>query len=353
MSHNLCAHPYCGQPLVEGTTVVGEVCHIKGERPGAARYDENQSDAERHAYVNLIGMCRKHHKIIDTEEEIYSVEQLLAMKRQHEESDERRYVISDDLVQRIGDLLAAEGEAGSRAYGATIYPDWTIRELFFHIRPDLIDEPDKMRWASVGREVMDHFSTGRLKAWGRPIYGAGRRKPMKAVDERGYWAHAEFSYWFLKEDGRESAHTWVKAETSLPDYADLQVNRAEALSIWPEPGKPADDRTEIMLLDAARRAYSETRGTLAAGHAEMFDNSPEEILKWYCVWFGQHYQLYGAQQPSTKIEPVSIEDPPKDFHLIGNTLSLRERNGSAVWENLRMKVDDLIAATKQLRSYGQ
>jgi hypothetical protein len=59
MSHNLCAHPDCGQPLVEGGTVVGEVCHIKGERPGAARYDENQSDAERHAYENLIGMCRK------------------------------------------------------------------------------------------------------------------------------------------------------------------------------------------------------------------------------------------------------------------------------------------------------
>ena len=353
MSHNLCAHPDCSQPLVEGGTVVGEVCHIKGEKPGAARYDENQSDAERHAYENLIGMCRKHHKIIDAEEKTYPIERLHEMKRHHEQSDERRYVISDELVRRIGEMLAAESEAGSRAPVTAIYPDWTIRELFFHIRPDLIDEPDKVRWASVGREVMDHLSTGRLKVWGRPIYVTGRRKPMKAVDERRYWAHAEFSYWFLKENGRESAHTWVKAETGLPDYADLQVNRAEALSIWPEPGKPADDRTEIMLLDAARRAYGETRGTPAADHAEMFDNSSEEILKWYCVWFGQHFQLYGARQPSTKIEPVSIDDPPKDFHLKESSLSLRERNGPAVWENLRMKVDDLFAAIKQLKSYGQ
>ena len=352
MSHNLCAHPDCGQPLVEGGTVVGEVCHIKGERPGAARYDENQSDAERHAYENLIGMCRKHHKIIDAEVNNYPFERLLEMKRQHEQSDERRYVINDELVRRIGEMLAADVEAGSRAPVAIIYPDWTIRELFFHIRPDLIDEPDAKRWASVGRQVMDHFSTGRLKVWGRPIYSPGRRGPMKAVDERGYWAHAEFSYWFLKEDGRESAHTWVKTRTGLPDYADLQVNRAEALSIWPEPGKGADDRTEIMLLDAARRAYSETRGTPAAEHAEMFDNSPEEILKWYCVWFGQHYQLYGARRPSTKIEQVSIDDPPKDFHLTGNTLSLRERYGPGVWENLRMKVDDLAAAIKQLKGYG-
>ena len=56
MSHNLCAHADCGQPLVEGGTIVGEVCHIKGEKPGAARYDPDQTDAERcvresHLYV--------------------------------------------------------------------------------------------------------------------------------------------------------------------------------------------------------------------------------------------------------------------------------------------------------------
>jgi hypothetical protein len=49
---------------------------------------------------------------------------------------------------------------------------------------------------------------------------------------------------------------------------------------------------------------------------------------------------------------VSIDDPPKDFHLAGNNLTLRECNGPAVWENLRMKVDDLTAAIKQLKGYG-
>jgi hypothetical protein len=39
--------------------------------------------------------------------------------------------------------------------------------------------------------------------------------------------------------------------------------------------------------------------------------------------------------------------------VTGNTLSLCERNGPAVWENLRMKVDDLAAAIKQLKGYGQ
>src|SRR5689334_782140 len=127
MSHNLCAHPDCGQPLVEGGTVVGEVCHIKGERPSAARYDKDHRDAERHAFENLVAMCRKHHKIIDTEVESYPVERLVEMKRAHEESDARRYVIDDDLVQRLGEMLAAEGEERPRTAGTTPFPDWGIR----------------------------------------------------------------------------------------------------------------------------------------------------------------------------------------------------------------------------------
>jgi hypothetical protein len=70
----------------------------------------DQSDAERHAFENLIGMCRKQHKIIDAEKENYPVERLLEMKRTHEASGSRRYVISDELVQRLGETLAAEAE---------------------------------------------------------------------------------------------------------------------------------------------------------------------------------------------------------------------------------------------------
>jgi hypothetical protein len=352
MSHNLCAFPDCTEPLVESNTVVGEVCHIKGEKPGAARHDPDQTDAERHGYDNLIAMCRKHHRVIDNEEAEYTVETLFKMKKEHEESDTRRYVISDELVQRLGEILATEAENGSRAPNG-VYPDMTIRALFFHVRPDLIEEADKERWIEVGREVMDHFSTGRLKVWGRPIYRVARRGPMKSVDEPRYWAHAEFSYFFLKEDGRESLHTWVKTETGLPDYADLQVNREEALKIWPEPGQSADDRTEIMLLDASRRAYSETRGLPAAEHAEMSDNSPEEILKWYCVWIAQRMQLYGARRPSTKVEPVTIDNPAKDFDLKNNTLTLRERYGGVIWENLRVKFADLPAVIRDLKSLGR
>lgn len=357
VSSNRCAFPGCTETLVEGETVVGEVCHIKSARKGHQRYDPKQNDAERSGFDNLILLCRKHHKIVDTEVDRYPRDLLTEMKIAHEAHPKGSFTISDDIVQRLGELLSALSVAPSgpahQPSSLALYPDWTIRELFFHIRPDLLDEANTNHWESVGREVIDHFSTGRLKVWGRPKWGKRRRGPMELVNEAGYWTHAEFSYWFLKDDGRESNHTWVKSETGLPDYSDLQVNRAEALTIWPTPGLKQDDRVEIMLLDAARRAYSETRNSPAAAHAEMSDATPDEILKWYCVWLAQHVQLYGARHPSTKIEPVTIDNPTKDFDIRDSALTLRERSGNAVWDSLRVKFDELSGAISGLKGYGE
>lgn len=160
-------------------------------------------------------------------------------------------------------------------------PNWTIRALFFHIRPDLADDPEAKGWEHVRNDVMDHFSTGALRVWGRPRVRLGKRGALKKVDEKYYWQHAEFTPWFLSEDGAENNHVIVKNETGLPDYSDLRVNKAEALSIWPQPLSPDDDRTEIYLLEAARRAYSQiqTRGFPVAEHAEAMAGSDNEILK--------------------------------------------------------------------------
>jgi hypothetical protein len=349
VSNNICAFPDCPAPLVEGETFVGEVCHIKSASKGHPRYDPIQSEAERHGFDNLLVLCRKHHKIIDTEVDHYPPEALVEMKKAHEAQETRRFTISDALVQRLGELLAADAETTVRPTAAPAYPDWGIRGLFFHIRPDLIDDPDKKRWESVRRQVMDHFSTGRLSVWGRPLAGT-QRGSLKRMEEPSFWDHARFTYWFLKDDGAQNSHV---ASAGFPDYADLKVNRAEALAIWPVSGEPQDDRPEVTLLDAARQAYSETRNDPVAPFAEAFGNTPEEILTWYCTWLGQHMKIYGARRPSTKIEPVSIDNPTKDFDITDRALTLRERNGSAVYENLRVKLDELPAVIQELKGLGK
>ena len=86
VSGNMCAFPDCGRPLVDPTSgsILGEVCHIKGEKPDAARYDSSQTDLQRHGFGNLILLCRAHHKIIDDNPQEHPVEKLKEWKASHE-----------------------------------------------------------------------------------------------------------------------------------------------------------------------------------------------------------------------------------------------------------------------------
>ncbi|MFN7938348.1 MAG: hypothetical protein U0R19_33780 [Bryobacteraceae bacterium] len=83
-SGNRCAFPKCRARIALGDTLTGEVCHIKGARPGSARHDPRQTDEERHAHANLVLMCPTHHTVIDDDEEAYTVERLCKIKTAHE-----------------------------------------------------------------------------------------------------------------------------------------------------------------------------------------------------------------------------------------------------------------------------
>lgn len=89
-SGNRCAFLECPQVLVEEEkqddrhSIVGVICHIKGQKPGSARYDPDMSDDERDAVENLLVLCPTHHKIIDDQPNEYTVEELLGIKKAHE-----------------------------------------------------------------------------------------------------------------------------------------------------------------------------------------------------------------------------------------------------------------------------
>jgi hypothetical protein len=102
LSGNRCAFPKCSATLIDGSTVVGKICHIKGARPGSARYDEQQSAVDRHSFENLILMCGRHHDVIDDDEEAYTPDRLLKMKADHEA---RAASIDDAFAERAAHLL--------------------------------------------------------------------------------------------------------------------------------------------------------------------------------------------------------------------------------------------------------
>lgn len=72
LSQNRCAFPGCTAPLIEDTgTVTGIICHIKARSERGPRYDANQTEEERYAFDNLLLMCGRHSKLIDSEHQLY------------------------------------------------------------------------------------------------------------------------------------------------------------------------------------------------------------------------------------------------------------------------------------------
>jgi hypothetical protein len=87
-----CSFPNCRVRLTADPSrtdqhfTLGEMAHIKGERPGANRYDRDQSSVERNGYGNLILLCPNHHTLIDKPENEaeFSVGKLISFKEEHE-----------------------------------------------------------------------------------------------------------------------------------------------------------------------------------------------------------------------------------------------------------------------------
>ena len=70
VSGNKCAFPKCPATLVDGDSgaVIGEVCHIRSASSGGPRYDASQTDAQRHAFENLILRARRTTQSWDADE---------------------------------------------------------------------------------------------------------------------------------------------------------------------------------------------------------------------------------------------------------------------------------------------
>ncbi len=83
LSGNRCAYPKCTAAIVEGDSVIGEICHIRAVSPNGPRHDPHQSAVDRHGYDNLILLCANHHKVVDDDPEAFTVERLLKMKVHH------------------------------------------------------------------------------------------------------------------------------------------------------------------------------------------------------------------------------------------------------------------------------
>jgi hypothetical protein len=112
-------------------------------------------------------------------------------------------------------------------------PDWPVRELFSHLASDLQYRRSDNARQAIGQKMLEQFSSGRLKVWGRMI-----GNPALVAIDPGYWRQVDFSYLFMGEEDASQVWSTKPREghkhKGLPQYRELQVNKAEALAVWPE-----------------------------------------------------------------------------------------------------------------------
>lgn len=116
---NQCAFPRCSVSLVDpsGGKVTAKICHIKGRKPGSARYDPDQTDEERHAFDNLLILCPIHHDVVDDDPDSYSVDRLRQIKAAHEGKD----VCGSEPPDGIAQQLIANISHDTLTHGSVIF----------------------------------------------------------------------------------------------------------------------------------------------------------------------------------------------------------------------------------------
>lgn len=105
-SGGFCAFPGCNQELIGITNddIFGHTCHIIAQSPDGPRgdisVDRNKIDSER----NILLLCPNHHREIDTNVDLYTVEKLQEMKGQHEKNIKMRLHTGEKSTNDLAQL---------------------------------------------------------------------------------------------------------------------------------------------------------------------------------------------------------------------------------------------------------
>ena len=120
----------------------------------------------------------------------------------------------------------------------------------------------------------------------------------------------------------------------------------------------------IPLLDAATRAYEETRHDYIGGSVrEQSHGDNEKILRWYCYALvgltaegrRRRMQLWGSRPPSRQRDPINIDNPTGDLYIENGTIVLRDRTNRSViiGQDLVVASKGLPAAIANIRAIGE
>lgn len=209
--------------------------------------------------------------------------------------------VKDD-VPATGPLRFPAAGVSETRTNETLLPDWPIRGLFFHLKPDLLNyRHDEAPWEAIGQTIRDRLALGVFNAWGRPdkkdlIDSLAQDGEMTVPEpiEPAYWRRATFTYWFLSQGKQYEVHTYPEPGSGLPAYRDLQVNRSQALSlVWPAIGVIS------IFLD-------EVSGGVRVALTQTLTNPPRDgpLSKWVQFTVKGAKPLVGCEARLLKVERI-------------------------------------------------
>ena len=199
------------------------------------------------------------------------------------------------------------------------------------------------RWHAIGDVVLKPLSLGRLHSFGRQMAHNGKRLQAAPIPPE-FWREAKLTFWFL-----DAGPSVADASNGNDWYSEIEVDRAEAVAIWP-------NGVEISLLDAARQIYEAVKdrpiGILIGGVNEDAD----DMLTWICNEVAMYrngkeplVKLCGNKPPSRVREEIYTAPLTNyDFVVEGMAILLKERYGKLYWENLTVIAADIDRAIQVL-----
>lgn len=142
-SGNKCAFPDCNEPIFEDDgTLTGECCHIEAFSAGGARYNPNTTIEQRNSKENLIMLCARHHKIIDSHPQEYPTERLREIKTTHEQqfsretrelNDKMLYALRHSTKEFWSEIQRIDEEAFANEFKIKANPSCNIEDLLNEI----------------------------------------------------------------------------------------------------------------------------------------------------------------------------------------------------------------------------
>lgn len=84
IAHGMCQFRGCTNDLVVNQKFLGRVAHIVAVQGEGPRHDRNFSTEQIKAIDNILLLCPNHHAVIDNNPEVYTIEYLRKMKKEHE-----------------------------------------------------------------------------------------------------------------------------------------------------------------------------------------------------------------------------------------------------------------------------